>query len=329
MTQNTPAPEQRSSEKAKSSEKTYRISISNGILEHCPDMLDSVWLFIWYIDKTTAEKNGEGSVLGGIPIRDSRAASALRVPVKTSRRWRLHLEKKGYIRTVRTPYGHVITLLKSKKWNRGPVLVSEASDPAKRDLPNGEISPKENSRSGQSEFPKRALRIPVSGTENSRNGKYKEDNAVDFTKQDRDIAVEAAAGTAATARPQLDIKTERHPEAWGAVGLQPCGSPKFNLAWEQAWRDRTSDESLSDAMERCDQGCQADDIPVPKRFFDRKKELYRQEHPEEFLTKAQQREKHNKEVLDKAFRDFACDAEESEPISRRPGIRGVREELMR
>src|SRR5580692_6320068 len=115
----------KSSGKDRANEKTYRISLSNGILEHCPDMLDSVWLFIWYIDKTTLEKNGEGTVLGGIPIRDSRPASTLRMPVKTIRRWRLHLEEKGYIRTVRTPYGHVITLLKSKKWNRGPVLVPE------------------------------------------------------------------------------------------------------------------------------------------------------------------------------------------------------------
>lgn len=326
MTQNTLALKQQSSEKAKSSEKTYRISISNGILEHCPEMLDSVWLFIWYIDKTTIEKNGEGSVLGGIPICDSRAAGALRMPLKTIRRWRLRLERKGYIRTLRTPYGHVVTLLKSKKWNRGPALVATDPEAAKRDLPNGEISTKENSQTGHSDFPCRAVRIPAAGSQSSQNGKYKEDSAVDSAEQDRAVAAEEAA-TAATATPQLELKTEKHSEAWEATELQPCGSPKFNLAWEQDWRDRILDEPVSKTMERCDQRCQAQDIPVPRRFYDRKKELYRQENHEKFLTNTQQREAKTRDVLERIFGSEATG--EPDAIDKIGGARGVREELMR
>jgi hypothetical protein len=154
-------------------EKTFRIPVSTGIFEHCPHILDSVWLFLWYIDKTTSESNGEGSILGGMPIADSKPAAVLKVPVKTVRSWRLRLERNGYIRTRRTPYGHVITLLNSMKW---------PAKSAQREFPKREISP----RNAQREFPKWEERIPETGIENSPNGKYKEDKTVTLQRQDRE-----------------------------------------------------------------------------------------------------------------------------------------------
>ncbi len=264
MKENTARALRTSSGKERRDEKTYRIHVSTGIFEHCPDMLDSVWLFLWYIDRTTEESNGEGRVLGGVPIVDSRPASELRMPVKTIRRWRLHLEEKEYIRIRRTPYGHVITLLKSKKWNWGPTLVQPEKTGA-RDLPNGEIYTKEIPHSGQSDLPNRAVRVPGSGSQSSPNGKYKEDKAVDSTEQDRDGAVEEA-----TAAASLLLK-RREEQEWKDINLAPCGSEQFQRAWEKIYEDSFTDERASDVMERCIMACQKAGISVPKPFFEAKR----------------------------------------------------------
>ena len=265
MKENKSAASVASSGKERRNEKTYRIQVSTGIFEHCPDMLDSVWLFLWYIDRTTEESNGEGRVLGGMPIVDPRPASELRMPVKTIRRWRLHLEEKGYVRVRRTPYGHVITLLKSKKWNWGPTLVANEKKVPKRDLPNGEISPKEIPHSGHSDLPNRAARFPVSGSQISPNGKYKEDKAVDSTGQNRDEAVEAATAAAA-----LLYKSQRQNREWKDIDLAPCGSEQFRKAWEEIYGDSLEEERASDVMERCIIACQQSRIIVPRAFFEAK-----------------------------------------------------------
>jgi hypothetical protein len=262
MKENTATAPLLSSGKERRDEKTYRIHVSTGIFEHCPDMLDSVWLFFWYIDRTTEESNGEGRVLGGMPIIDSRPASELRMPVKTIRRWRLHLGGKGYIRILRTPYGHVVTLLKSKKWNWGPTLVQPEKTGA-RDFPKGEISTKEIPHSGHSDLPNGAVRLPVSGSQISRNGKYKEDKAV----QDRDRAVDKATAAAA-----LLLKRGKEPE-WKDLKLAPCGSEEFQVVWEKIFVDSREDESLSNVMERCIIACRQSNIPVPKPFFDAKRRV--------------------------------------------------------
>jgi hypothetical protein len=176
MTQNNLALSPQSSGKDRANEKTYRIPVSTGIFEHCPDMLDSVWLFLWYIDRTTKENGGEGRVLGGVPIIDSEPAHTLRVPVKKIRRWRAQLVRQGYIRALRTPYGHVVTLLKSKKWNWAPTLLQEKKSGV--DLPKREISPAagvlERSRLGESTSRSGQSSAQI-GQATSLIGKYKED----------------------------------------------------------------------------------------------------------------------------------------------------------
>jgi len=101
--------------------KTFRIPVSNGLLEHCDIIGISVWLFLWCIDKTTREKRDDsghlyGIVLGGMPCRDEDIADQLKVSVNTIRNWRTKLSKLGYIRTKRAPNGHIIHVAKSKKW---------------------------------------------------------------------------------------------------------------------------------------------------------------------------------------------------------------------
>src|SRR5437660_696837 len=98
--------------------QTFRIPVSSGLFEHCREMGEAIWLFLWYIDKTTKEKtNGTGdvigAVLGGMPCRDSDAASALQVSTRQIGRWRKHLTEKNYIETTRTPVGHSVRVKKS------------------------------------------------------------------------------------------------------------------------------------------------------------------------------------------------------------------------
>lgn len=136
------------------SKPTFRIPVSNGLLEHCAVMGEAIWYFLWAIDKTTKEKtdadgtgNLIGAVLGGMPVRDEIAARELGREVKTIRRWRKHLTEQGYIETRRTPVGYVVWVKKSKKkWVKDPGLDknvqsdrTKMSTQAGSDLPLGEI----------------------------------------------------------------------------------------------------------------------------------------------------------------------------------------------
>jgi hypothetical protein len=105
--------------------ETFRIPISTGIFDHCPEIGEAVWLFMFYIDRTTKEvaRDGEsiGFVYGGRPCDDADAASTLCRSISTIRRWRRRLTIGGYIRIKRTPVGYVITVCNSKKkWERRP-----------------------------------------------------------------------------------------------------------------------------------------------------------------------------------------------------------------
>jgi len=140
--------------------------VYEGLFEHAPTMQDAVWLFMWLIARTTPDRgDGKGRVLGGIPIRDERPAGELGFPVKTVRRWRKMLESSGYVTLVRTPYGFRYTLLKSKKWEKR----------TSRELLKRAFSGSESAPNGQSELPQRAIRVPDSGSQSARIGKYKED----------------------------------------------------------------------------------------------------------------------------------------------------------
>jgi len=120
--------------------KVFRIPVSNGLLaaKHYRAMGESVWLFLYLIDKITLEKesgdgNRFGSVLRGMPLHDSEIAREFGVSVDTISRWRLRLAKHGYIHCRRTPHGYSITVSRSKKFihkddkPKKPTL----SDPAK------------------------------------------------------------------------------------------------------------------------------------------------------------------------------------------------------
>jgi len=105
--------------------KNYRIPVSNGIFEHKKEIGNALWLFLWYIDKTTKEYTDEngikwGRVYGGMPFCDSDPAGTLGDSKNTVKRDRQTLTKKGYIRVKRTPYGQIVEVKKSIKWGWKP-----------------------------------------------------------------------------------------------------------------------------------------------------------------------------------------------------------------
>ena len=96
----------------------YYITISNGLLKdgHRKKMGAAVWEFMWCLDKMTSyDENGVGKVLGGKPIKSSEIAKDLGGTDSSIRKNLSILRDKGYIDTLRTPYGLVITIHKAKK----------------------------------------------------------------------------------------------------------------------------------------------------------------------------------------------------------------------
>ncbi|MFB4164784.1 hypothetical protein ACE1TI_13380 [Alteribacillus sp. JSM 102045] len=91
----------------------------------------ALWEFLWCIDRVTSETGQDGQksgiVLGGSPISYSDVAKDLGIGKSTVKRNFEKLESENYIHLKRTPYGHIITVNKSKKWG----AKNEYSDSAK------------------------------------------------------------------------------------------------------------------------------------------------------------------------------------------------------
>jgi len=102
-------------------ERTFCVPVSTGIFRHWRRIGEAIWLFLFYIDRTTREFTGAdgirvGAVYGGKPCLDSHVASAFGCSKWTIRNWRSRLAKFAYIRQRRTPAGYTIEVMKSKKW---------------------------------------------------------------------------------------------------------------------------------------------------------------------------------------------------------------------
>lgn len=96
----------------------YYIEITNNLLDpkHREAMKESVWLFMWLLDKMTSiSEEGIGKVLGGKPIKYEEIKKDLGISRITFIRWTEMLKKGGYIITIRTPYGLSFSVNKAKK----------------------------------------------------------------------------------------------------------------------------------------------------------------------------------------------------------------------
>jgi len=97
--------------------KGFYIEVSNNLLnaQHCKQMGDAVWLFMWFLDKMTSVTEQKGKVLGGKPIKFKDIEKDLGISRSTYNRWMKILKDGGYVQTLRTPYGSCIVVLKAKK----------------------------------------------------------------------------------------------------------------------------------------------------------------------------------------------------------------------
>lgn len=103
-------------------EGSYPFPTYSGLLEpqHYKQIGSAIWLFLWCISSTTAEKEREGTVwgivLGNKPIRSSELEETFGVTGRTIREWIKKLEEHGYIRVTRAPYGLIFSVRNSKKY---------------------------------------------------------------------------------------------------------------------------------------------------------------------------------------------------------------------
>jgi hypothetical protein len=224
------------------------IPVWNGVLEHCRRIAFAIWVFLWCLDKITEERDGIGVVLGGSPVKIAQIAADLELGEHTVRRQCECLERENYIRRRRTPYGFVIEVLNSRKFNIWHT--------------------RENVKNGQSLPCESVQKRPVSPSNVAdltvKNGRNKEDAAVDAAK---DAAVRAAA-----AYDSLN--------AWQILGSDlPMGSPKFQKIFEHYFATRNGNP-LSDAMERAIQAANKRHVSVPPKFFEAKRIVERREAEE-------------------------------------------------
>lgn len=102
---------------------SYPFPTYSGLLEprHYKQIGTAIWLFLWCISSTTAEKEKEGTVwgvvLGNKPIRINELEETFEVSNRTIRSWIKTLEDYGYIRVTRAPYGLIFSVRNSKKYH--------------------------------------------------------------------------------------------------------------------------------------------------------------------------------------------------------------------
>jgi hypothetical protein len=231
------------------SRHSFWFPIYEGIFEHCSTIQDALWLYTWFIARTTKENQGEGIVLGGMPVADERPARELGTTVKVIRRWRKLLVGGGYIRAVRTGRGYKYTVLKSKRDRpKRPISMAEM-------CPRGEVRP---SLSGKSEVPRSTRSV-------TSNKKIQKENTV---AEETEAAAPAFASLLLREKDQT--RKKEHP-AWEEISMVPTGSRDFGAVWENAWDNR--DQSVSGAMERAIQTCGHRGIKVPPPFFQAKRKI--------------------------------------------------------
>lgn len=110
--------------------KSYPIKIWSGLLldGHTQKIENALWEFIWLINKVTKEKDGIGYVLGGTPVKVSDIATDLKRKYQSIYRHLQQLKKNGYIDMKKAPYGLIITINNSKKFNNKSLIKNDKTN---------------------------------------------------------------------------------------------------------------------------------------------------------------------------------------------------------
>lgn len=140
--------------------KGFGIYVKNDLLEpkHISNMGEAVWLYLWLLDKMTSiNENGVGKVLGNKPVVYEQIELELGISLRTYRRWIAKLKEHGYIATLRTPRGLIITVHKAKK-----IFGNSRAT-------NGTSLTKRSATNGTSDVHNVAHRVAKNGTSNKDN----------------------------------------------------------------------------------------------------------------------------------------------------------------
>lgn len=134
----------------KETEQSFPFPVYSGLFEHRERISVAIWEFLWCISRTTKEEVDAdgivwGWVLGGKPVKHEEIAAELCSNARSVRRNLLRLKEEHYIDTIRAPYGEIIKVRKSKKWNN---LKNESGE--NRVVRNGQSATDRTDKSGHS-----------------------------------------------------------------------------------------------------------------------------------------------------------------------------------
>ena len=215
----------------------FDIPIKNTLLEpkHYRAIGESIWLFLWCVDRITKEvidekKGGRiGLVLGSLPHHDADIAHSLGCSTKTLRRWRKRLVDHGYLGCLRTPNGHVLWINKSKKWSSAAKSPTIAPPEMRVTGHNRPLTSGANS-------PRCPVDLPIVSSRVDTDGKCNKTEAVTSvgTQQKEESASHQAAASVPIIEHEIFSFYERF------------GRPK------PLWR-KTEREKLADLVEQNDQ----------------------------------------------------------------------------
>lgn len=158
--------------------KGFYIYVKNDLLEpkHYKNMGKAVWLYLWLLDKmTSVNENGIGRVLGGRPITHDDMYKDLGIPRRNYQRYVSTLRDCGYINTIRTSKGFVITVTKANK-----VFGQKANDK------NGTSLTKQTTKSVQ-RCAKNVAPNDKNGTSIYRQDSTRQDNRGKYSKEKEKI----------------------------------------------------------------------------------------------------------------------------------------------
>ncbi|WP_416826272.1 hypothetical protein [Ectobacillus polymachus] len=100
---------------------SYPFNTYSGLLtpDHYKKIGNAIWLFLWCISSTTAEKEKDGVVWGIVkgnqPQKYSELALIFGITERTLSTWAKILETNEYIRITRAPYGLIFSVKNSKR----------------------------------------------------------------------------------------------------------------------------------------------------------------------------------------------------------------------
>jgi hypothetical protein len=149
--------------------KGFGIYVKNNLLEpkHIENMDAAVWLYLWLLDKmTSVNENGIGKVLGGMPVSYTQIYAEMGLSERTYRRWLKKLRDTGYIQTLRTPYGLVITVNKAEKIFSKKRAAKCGTSKELRDTPNTAHQSKRDMPNVAKRYAKSASSPATNGTSN-------------------------------------------------------------------------------------------------------------------------------------------------------------------